>query len=67
MQKHSLKWGWAPILGEIDISCKNFKSYPPLYSLTNDFLENKDQKLCFSFVEYFNSSKKKKMCNSKTQ
>lgn len=66
MQKHSLKWGCALILGEIDISCKNFKSYPPLYSLTNDFLENIDQKLCFSFVEYFNSSKKK-ICNSKTQ
>lgn len=45
-----------------DISCKNFKLYTPLYSLTNDFLENIDQKLCFSFVEYFNSSKKKKKC-----
>lgn len=60
MQKHSLKWGCALTLGKREISCKNFKSYPPLYSLTNDFLENIDQKLCFSFVEYFNSSKKKK-------
>lgn len=72
MQKHSLKWGCALTLGKREISCKNFKSYPPLYSLTNDFLENIDQKLCFSFVEYFNSSKKKtkqnkKLCNSKTQ
>lgn len=49
-----------------DISYENFKSYTPLYSLINDFLESKDQKLCLSFVEYFNSSKKK-MCNSKTQ
>lgn len=49
-----------------DISCENFKSNTPLYSLTIDFLENKDQKLRLSSVEYFNSSKKK-MCNSKTQ
>lgn len=60
MQKHSLKWGCALTPGKREISYKNFKSYPPLYSLTNDFLENIDQKLCFSFVEYFNSSKKKK-------
>lgn len=59
MQETFFKMGLCPDTGG-DISCKNFKSYTLLYSLTNDFLENKDQKLCFSSVEYFNSSKKKK-------
>lgn len=57
--KTFFKMGLCPDTGG-DISYENFKSYTPLYSLINDFLESKDQKLCFSFVEYFNSSKKKK-------
>lgn len=46
--KTFFRWGCALILGEIDISCENFKSYTPLYSLINDFLESKDQKLYIS-------------------
>lgn len=46
--KTFFKWGCALILGETDISCENFKSYTPLYSLINDFLESKDQKLYIS-------------------
>lgn len=46
--KTFFKWGCALILGETDKSCENFKSYTPLDSLINDFLESKDQKLYIS-------------------